>query len=383
MGRNAQKRRARKLRQRPGDGGAEDGTGRTPSIDDVEDEQAVRWLEKTIFRSRAELPLPERHDFFGAILRASFALMVDEDLDAVAAEVGRMMRADRVVVCWGDDLAVRGRFRAAARDSAVPLETMLTDVARRRIIEDGEAVIIEDVPRDDSLQAPVGARQEFGALIAVPLHDGPARRGILCAARREVCSFHADDGALLVELATVLSRDWRRSRLLKEALTCDVTGLLSRPGALFLLERDLERADREQRYCAVAMLDVDGLSGLNQELGRDKTDVVLRQLADALTEQSRGSEWIAHLGGGTFCTVLGGADKVDVEGALHRLAQTAQEVAAQTGVTLSLSAGAAVRGQQESAADSLRASIRALLRAKAESGGHLVIAEAGGSEPGQ
>lgn len=383
MGKNANRRRARRARAKVNKSDAP----RTTSVSDraplethvaspgvsAKEKSSLIWTQKTIFRNREELPVPEVHDFFGAILRASFSLVVDEDLNAAAEEVGRVMGADNVVMCWGENNNVVGRYRAAPRDSATPLEVLITDTAHRRVVSEGEALLIQDVPRDTTLNAPVGPLQQFGAILAAPLWDGPVRKGVLCASRREVCSFHEDDKKIFVELGEVLSRDWRRSRLLKEAFTCHVTGLLSRQGALFHVERDLERAARQGRVAAVAMIDVDGLAALNEKLGRPSVDNILREIGENISERSRASEWVAHLGGGTFCVVLTGKETVDVEGALSRLIDTPDFA----GERVTLSAGAAICGPHESAADAMRATIQALLRAKSDNGGHLNIAYPG------
>ena len=69
-----------------------------------------------------------------------------------------------------------------------------------------------------------------------------------------------------------------RDALQEEVIHDSVTGLLNRPGALSVLERELARADRMNSTVAVAMIDIDRFKTINDTYGHMAGDAVLREV---------------------------------------------------------------------------------------------------------
>ena len=93
----------------------------------------------------------------------------------------------------------------------------------------------------------------------------------------------------------------RRTRLL--ASTDALTGLLNEQGLSHVLARDLA-ASQGRRPGVLVLLDVDRFGELNQALGREGGDEVLRQVARAHRQALQGRGALARLGGDDFAVWL-------------------------------------------------------------------------------
>ena len=83
----------------------------------------------------------------------------------------------------------------------------------------------------------------------------------------------------------------------------ELTGLYNRRYLITELRRQLERVARGAS-CGVLMLDLDGFKRVNDRLGHDAGDLLLRDIAGALTEEIRAVDLVARYGGDEFVVVL-------------------------------------------------------------------------------
>ncbi|MDV2995671.1 MAG: Response regulator PleD [Chroococcidiopsis sp. SAG 2025] len=70
------------------------------------------------------------------------------------------------------------------------------------------------------------------------------------------------------------------------------------------LEREMLRCDRKQQPLSVIMLDVDYFKRINDTLGHDAGDAVLRELGRCLQSYVRGSDIACRYGGEEFLLIL-------------------------------------------------------------------------------
>jgi diguanylate cyclase (GGDEF)-like protein len=114
------------------------------------------------------------------------------------------------------------------------------------------------------------------------------------------------------------------------SLTRDrLTGVHSHHYLRLRLDEELERTARYGRPLALAFVDVDGLSALNDEHGRATGDALLCQVAAALVAGARAVDHVGRWSGGTFALVLpettagaalGTADRLRADLAARRFA---------------------------------------------------------------
>lgn len=83
-----------------------------------------------------------------------------------------------------------------------------------------------------------------------------------------------------------------------------LTGLGNRMLFEEQLKRALSRADRNQSRCAVIAMDLDDFKQINDTLGHDVGDMLLRLVADRLKRELREEDVLARLGGDEFAVLV-------------------------------------------------------------------------------
>lgn len=106
----------------------------------------------------------------------------------------------------------------------------------------------------------------------------------------------------LVALAADHSR--MHDRLFHEARHDSLTGLPNRVVAEDRLEQAVARAERSQEQFAILCVDLDGFKAINDQLGHDAGDEILRAVSTRLRSQLRHSDTLARMGGDEFLVLL-------------------------------------------------------------------------------
>ena len=101
----------------------------------------------------------------------------------------------------------------------------------------------------------------------------------------------------------------RISKLREHSLTDELTGLPNREAFLKQLEAEVGRARRYGFSLAVALLDIDGLRGVNNRYGQSAGNVVLNTYAAEIVSQFRGYDLVARYGGDEFAVLLPNTQK--------------------------------------------------------------------------
>ncbi|MEM7252168.1 MAG: EAL domain-containing protein [Pseudomonadota bacterium] len=90
-----------------------------------------------------------------------------------------------------------------------------------------------------------------------------------------------------------------------------LTGLPNRTMLNDRLERAISRARRQHSKMAILFLDLDGFKLVNDSLGHDIGDLLLRAVADRLASSLRDTDTVARLGGDEFTIILGDVEHED------------------------------------------------------------------------
>lgn len=149
----------------------------------------------------------------------------------------------------------------------------------------------------------------------------------------------------------------------------DLTGLPNRAALRHLVTQAIELARRYERRFALLLLDIDHFERINEGLGRDAGDALLRETAQRLRKALRASDVVARLDGNAFAVLaheLAAAD--DAGPVAHKLQQAVNETLRLQGraVRVTACAGLAVyprdaadeRGLMHQAAQALRVAKR-------------------------
>jgi diguanylate cyclase (GGDEF)-like protein len=165
---------------------------------------------------------------------------------------------------------------------------------------------------------------------------------------------------------------WRLSEA--ERNTDPVTGLPNRLGFSDIVDGQLER-DRDG--VAVLYLDLDGFKNVNDSLGHDAGDEVLRRLAAAVRDAVRPGDRVARLGGDEFGVMLVGVDLAAAtavaDRVLRSVAQPVHLPLRHRDVRLAASIGVAMAGAGLGGTDLLRHADIAMSSAKGCGGGRWAV----------
>lgn len=116
--------------------------------------------------------------------------------------------------------------------------------------------------------------------------------------------------------ATAVGHSEREART--HAVSDTLTGLLNRK-AFELRMESLEQRVAGGDPVAILMCDLDGFKAINDTLGHDEGDDVLRRVADSLRASARSTDRVYRLGGDEFAVVLDGASVDHAEDVGERL----------------------------------------------------------------
>ena len=112
--------------------------------------------------------------------------------------------------------------------------------------------------------------------------------------------------------SAILNRSEAGRAEMRYAATHDVlTNVMNRAGIEDMLRREMSRARREKIPISVVLVDVDHFKAVNDELGHDAGDAVLRELPRRVLNQLRAYDGVGRYGGEEFLLVLPGCKLLD------------------------------------------------------------------------
>ena len=200
---------------------------------------------------------------------------------AVDAEVAAIVRADAVAASVGferDRVPVPElRSLAAGRDAAMSLGGAALHVTTMRLDEHDLLV--------------VGRRQDAFTPPEVALAQGMASALVLCLRSEDL-------------LASERAARLRSDQQAREAMRDPLTGLPNRSVFFERLAEATERARHAGTRLAVLFMDLDGFKHVNDTLGHDVGDELLRAVAGRLAGAVRRSDVVARLGGDEFAVLV-------------------------------------------------------------------------------
>ena len=188
-----------------------------------------------------------------------------------------------------------------------------------------------------------------------------ARDGSVVWVRDESARVLDEQGRLLVEglLTDITERKGAEDRLQHLADHDALTDLLNRRRFLEELELEIAATRRGMRSSAAIVLDIDGFKFVNDSLGHQAGDELIRTVARTLAGRLRASDAIARLGGDEFAVLLRGADADVADAVAGELIGTLRGLELEAGektIRVTASAGIApLDGDAETSAEAVLA----------------------------
>lgn len=190
-----------------------------------------------------------------------------------------------------------------------------------------------------------------------------------------------EDGPAVVLRAMrhAIERKAFEARLVERAHFDGLTGLPNR--ALFCdrLDHALARAKRTRERAALLFVDLDGFKAVNDALGHDSGDEVLRMVAGELRRCVREGDTVARLGGDEFTVLLDPVSDAEAARAVAaRILHAIEQPSVLSGVPVRLTASIGISVFPDHAADAaglLRRADAAMFRAKQSGRNNALLAE--------
>ncbi len=183
-------------------------------------------------------------------------------------------------------------------------------------------------------------------------------------------SFLADTTFSFVERKQTEARiEKLNADLARQAMTDELTKLPNRRSFFRDARREFGRARRYGYPCVILMLDLDGFKAVNDQLGHDAGDRVLKRLAALLRKGVRDTDYPARLGGEEFAVLLADTGTEDALVMAERIRASVEKAARSTGrdsmrVTVSIGV-AGIRAEDKHVEDMVKRADEALYAAKA------------------
>lgn len=195
------------------------------------------------------------------------------------------------------------------RDRGLYLNKTVTTCTRA--IQMRALAITPDIQQDDSWQcsAEIASRLQIAACWAQPIVAAfDEVIGVFACYPQQTGSPNEHERQLLLRMAHLaaiaMERHRRVERIRFLAMHDPLTGLPNRSLLNEHLGRNLRRAHREGNQFALMFIDLDGFKQINDCHGHDAGDDLLSVLAGRITEQLRGTDTCARIGGDEFVVML-------------------------------------------------------------------------------
>lgn len=186
-----------------------------------------------------------------------------------------------------------------------------------RVFSRGESVMASFLPQDIDLR-PVGDPWvEFRSSFIIPLvHKGESLGTINLYSEAE-SAFNADSVRVMRLVAAQAGRAVHNAasfaRVQETAYTDSLTGLKNARFLREFMEKEINRAKREDLPLAVLNIDLDNFKPINDKFGHARGDQTLKEVAEILNAHIRNYDLAARYAGDEFVIVLARSARIQAE----------------------------------------------------------------------
>ena len=224
------------------------------------------------------------------------------------------------------DLAVRTAIEACDAEAGRMLPVDPRELEEVRIVNDPSLLqALEAAERQvfapNARSEPVQGALEGVHALAMPVvgrydEEGEGETIAAMSIARRGGPFTIEQCDLLAYLTTqtavsLENADLHR-RVQRQAITDELTGLSNVRHFHDLLDQEIERAQRFNNHIGLVMVDIDNFKRVNDTYGHPQGDLVLKEIARVLREQSRDIDYPARYGGEEMAVIL---PQTDIGGA--------------------------------------------------------------------
>ncbi len=99
--------------------------------------------------------------------------------------------------------------------------------------------------------------------------------------------------------------------LRQQSITDPLTGMLNKRQFVLMAEKLFSLAKRREQPFALAILDIDNFKHINDSYGHHVGDIILKDIAELMMQQSRQSDYLFRVGGDEFCVLFSDIPSVE------------------------------------------------------------------------
>lgn len=110
--------------------------------------------------------------------------------------------------------------------------------------------------------------------------------------------------AVMLSFTDITDRKKAESRLFELSLTDELTGIYNRRHFVSVLSREMQQFARLKADLALLIIDIDHFKRINDTLGHQAGDAVLRELSARISEQIRDFDYFFRIGGEEFALIM-------------------------------------------------------------------------------
>ena len=184
-----------------------------------------------------------------------------------------------------------------------------------RVRYSGEPIWIDDVTQDTRLRrAPLAVKAGLHGAFAFPIRSGNDTLGVMefsLTSRPPDEALLQSTRAIGSQIGLFIARKQAEERIRHLAHYDELTGLANRSMFSQCLSHALAQARRNGMQLAVLFIDLDRFKNINDTLGHEAGDSVLKEIAERLHECLRESDTVGRLSGDEFVVVARGNAAVD------------------------------------------------------------------------
>ena len=332
--------------------------------------QAMLNADATELLRRQSATLERRLQAQRELLRITESILTtldtNEVLERITERLGSLIRGDNIaieVVDRGTGLLIPVTARGVhATEYLQPWEPGESGIATW-VVEHNEPVLITDERHDPRVNhfRSLGEEAQDGSLIVVPLLGPTGAAGVLTLERLGLGEVFSQDEFELVKLfAAQVSIALKNAEIHRaveiRARTDDLTGLLNHG----TFQDWLRRAVASPEPGSLVMIDLDRFKSVNDKLGHQAGDTLLREIANAIVGAVyRETDHVFRYGGDEFAVLLTQTEAADALRVAERIREAIHGVGGagsrwhREGLRVSASIGVATSPTDGSTADDL------------------------------
>ena len=180
-----------------------------------------------------------------------------------------------------------------------------------RVRSSGEPIWVDDVTQDTRFRrAPLAAKAGLHGAFAFPIRSGNDTLGVMeffsLTSRPPDEALLQSTRAIGSQIGLFIARKQAEERIRHLAHYDELTGLANRSMFSQRLSHALAQARRNGMQLAVLFIDLDRFKNINDTLGHEAGDSVLKEVAERLQGCLRESDTVGRLGGDEFVVLLEG-----------------------------------------------------------------------------